>query len=230
MAGGKVAARKRKRTNTGVQKENIITDGQQNTPLTRSQCQIEVNDLRDINPEEINSSQSLSSHSNVTFVPTPGNRPVSLSETNPVSLLDHEPSLPAPSQPPLPRQQHPLLRSLETTYAVSEADSFITTASLTMVSPIVSEHTSSTQSDFSADSLLNETLNPIPLRKQKQKLMFDPEDLDTWEKFETDVGIYIYTVNVFPDTAESNEAADNLAIKYTSEIINLEKYDYEADK
>ena len=60
--------------------------------------------------------------------------------------------------------------------------------------------------------------------------MFDPEDLDTWEKFETDVGMYIYTVNVFPDTAESNEAADNLAIKYTSEIINLEKYDYEADK
>ena len=39
MAGGKVAARKRKRKNTGVQKENIITDGQQNTPLTRSQCQ-----------------------------------------------------------------------------------------------------------------------------------------------------------------------------------------------
>ncbi|KAI9266465.1 hypothetical protein BDA99DRAFT_22532 [Phascolomyces articulosus] len=61
-------------------------------------------------------------------------------------------------------------------------------------------------------------------------LTFDPEDIYTWEKFETDVGMYIYTVNVFPDTAESNEAADNLAIKYTSAIIDFEKYDYEADK
>ncbi|KAI9266464.1 hypothetical protein BDA99DRAFT_22551 [Phascolomyces articulosus] len=165
MAGGKVAARKRKRTNTGVQKENIITNGRRNTPLTLFQRQTEVNDSRDVNPEEVNSLQSLSSHSNVTSVPTPGDRPVSFSEetATPVSLLDHEPSPPAPSQPPLPRQQHPLLRSLETTYAVSEGNSFITAAPLSPVPPVVSEHTSE-QLDFAANNLLNQTSNLIPLR------------------------------------------------------------------